>query len=84
MAAVTGYADWLIDESYAQVGDLAETIALMLPPGDGSLGRGCSLREWMEQRLPALRPLDSAARVAQSAGWWRGLEPAASVSCSTS
>ena len=75
VATVTGYAAWLIDESYAHVGDLAETIALMLPPGDGSLA-AVSLREWMEQRLPALGRLDSAARVAQLQAWWRGLEPA--------
>ena len=38
LAAATGYADWLIDESYEKVGDLAETIALMLPAGDGTIG----------------------------------------------
>ena len=30
-AAVAGIPDWLFDESYAIVGDLAETIALLLP-----------------------------------------------------
>lgn len=28
---------WLFDESYDAVGDVGETIALLLPPGDGSL-----------------------------------------------
>ena len=54
LAASTGYADWLIDESYEQVGDLAETIALMLPEGDGSLADE-PLQVWMETRLPVVR-----------------------------
>ena len=31
---ITGFPEWLFDESYHTVGDLAETIALMLPPID--------------------------------------------------
>lgn len=75
LAASTGYADWLIDESYEQVGDLAETIALMLPEGDGSLADE-PLQTWMEQRLPALAKLESADRIAQLQAWWRALRPA--------
>lgn len=75
LAASTGYADWLIDESYEQVGDLAETIALMLPEGDGSLADE-PLQLWMEQRLPALATLESAARIVQLQAWWRALRPA--------
>lgn len=29
---ITGIPDWLLVESYAAVGDLAETLALLLPP----------------------------------------------------
>ena len=75
LAASTGYADWLIDESYEQVGDLAETIALMLPDGDGSLADE-PLQTWMEQRLPALAKMDSVDRIAQLQAWWRALRPA--------
>ena len=75
LAASTGYADWLIDESYEKVGDLAETIALMLPAGDGTLA-DVSLQTWLEQRLPALGRLDSAARIEQLQAWWRALLPA--------
>ncbi|MEO6799552.1 MAG: ATP-dependent DNA ligase [Rhodanobacter sp.] len=75
LAAATGYADWLIDESYAQVGDLAETIALMLPPGDGKLS-AVPLQTWMEQRLPELGRLESEARVERLQDWWRALLPA--------
>ncbi|MGN6740441.1 ATP-dependent DNA ligase [Dyella sp.] len=74
LAASTGYADWLIDESYQHVGDLAETIALMLPPGDGSLGE-VPLHVWLEQRLPALAKMDGTERIATLQSWWRALKP---------
>ena len=45
--------DWLFEESYQAVGDLAETIALLLPPparsSDGTLAF------WIEERLLPLR-----------------------------
>lgn len=75
LAAATGYADWLIDESYEQVGDLAETIALMLPPGDGKLS-AVPLQTWIEERLPELGKLESEARVDRLQDWWRALLPA--------
>ena len=40
----SGLPDWLFDESYQAVGDLAETIALLLPPPiRKSDGTACSL-----------------------------------------
>ncbi|HEV7123582.1 MAG TPA: ATP-dependent DNA ligase [Rhodanobacter sp.] len=72
LAASTGYADWLIDECHEQVGDLAETIALILLPGDGTLGE-VPLHAWMEDRLPALGRMESASRIAQLQDWWRSL-----------
>ena len=38
---------WLFDESYQVVGDLGETIALLLPEGDSSHGK--SLSEWIRE-----------------------------------
>ncbi|WP_424683428.1 ATP-dependent DNA ligase [Frateuria sp. YIM B11624] len=67
----TGYPDWLIDESYAHVGDLAEAIALLLPSGQAS--DDAPLHAWMEQRLPALAQLDAPGRVAQLKSWWQAL-----------
>ena len=69
----TGYPDWLVDESYAHVGDLAEAIALLLPPGAPS--DDAALQVWMEQRLPGLAQLDPTGRVAQLQAWWRTLPP---------
>ncbi|MEO6927036.1 MAG: ATP-dependent DNA ligase [Rhodanobacter sp.] len=74
LAAATGYADWLIEESYGQVGDLAETIALMLPAGDGRLSE-VSLQAWMEKRLPELGRLESDARIERLQTWWAALLP---------
>ena len=74
LAAITGFADWLIDDSYSQVGDLAETIALMMPPIDGSLA-DMPMHEWMEQTLPALGKLEPIERIDRLQAWWRALEP---------
>ena len=51
--AVTGLPEWLFDESYEAVGDLAETIALLLPAPTDLQPRG--LAEWIEQHLLVLR-----------------------------
>src|ERR1700761_2558802 len=40
---LTGLPGWLFEESYHTVGDLAETIALLLPEGDRDGGPGESL-----------------------------------------
>ena len=49
----SGLPDWLFEESYQAVGDMAETIALLLPPptreSDGTLAF------WIEARLLPLR-----------------------------
>jgi len=44
-AEVAGLPDWLFEESYSVVGDLAETIALVLPPGGDGMDR--TLTEWI-------------------------------------
>lgn len=55
-AEVAGLPGWLFEESYSVVGDLAETIALLLPEEpDGS---PLPLKYWVEQRL---LPLDGLA-----------------------
>jgi DNA ligase-1 len=50
-----GLPPWLVEESYAVVGDLAETIALLVA-GDGE-GIDRPLHRVMEQELPGLRGL---------------------------
>lgn len=69
-----GIADWLFEECYQAVGDLAETIALVLPPParQGELG----LAHWVEQRLLPLRGAPAAEQAARVAGWWDELDAA--------
>src|SRR6476469_544749 len=57
-AEEAGIPEWLFDESYHAVGDLAETIALLLPDGAG--GNDRPLAWWVEERLLTLRELDPA------------------------
>ncbi|WP_285401488.1 ATP-dependent DNA ligase [Luteibacter sp. ME-Dv--P-043b] len=71
LAIETGYADWLIDDSYQHVGDLAETIALMLPGTDDDEGEDTALHVWMEARLPSLGKLEAGERIAMLREWWR-------------
>ena len=49
---------WLFDESYHSVGDLAETLTLIVPPGE--MLDDFSLTQWVEQRLMPLRALAEA------------------------
>ncbi len=50
-----GLPEWLFDESYDAVGDLAETISLLLPAPTQSHELGLAV--WIEQRLLPLRKL---------------------------
>lgn len=58
-----GLPEWLFDESYEAVGDLAETLALLLPPPARAVE--LPLSEWMAQLLPlrALPPDEADARL---------------------
>ena len=65
-----GIPEWLFDESYHAVGDLAETIALLLPDTAGTDADPGPLRVWVEERLLGLRELDPPAqRSALLAAW---------------
>jgi DNA ligase 1 len=52
-SAVAGLPEWLFEESYQAVGDLAETITLILP--DTGTSSDLPLSYWVEQRLLPLR-----------------------------
>lgn len=56
----SGLPQWLIDECYETVGDLAETVALILPKSDSNLS--VSLHELIEQRLIPLRLLPDSEK----------------------
>jgi hypothetical protein len=66
--AMAGIEYWLFDECYQAVGDLAETIALVLPRGDEPSDVG--LAEWVEQRLLPLRGCCRTRSGAARRGYW--------------
>ena len=66
-----GLPDWLFEEAYAIVGDLAETIALILPPPSRTSDH--SLSHWIE-RLSQLSGGDDAARKAGILAAWDQLD----------
>jgi DNA ligase-1 len=73
LVEASGEPEWLVQEAYDSVGDLAETIALLLdrrePDGTGD----ASLAEWVEGRLLPLRGLGPDAQREQVLEWWRRL-----------
>lgn len=68
-----GLDEWLFDECYHAVGDLAETIAHILPPPQRSSALG--LAHWVEQRIAPLRGAAPEAVRAALFGYWDELEP---------
>jgi len=70
-----GLPDWLFEACYQTVGDLAETIAHLLPsPTDGGRGTDMGLHRWMHERLLPLRGADDAAVAQALTAWWRELD----------
>ncbi len=69
---VAGISDWLFEECYQAVGDLAETIAHVLPLQSAESDLG--LADWVENRLLPLRglPEDEVARRVRS--YWQELD----------
>ncbi|UXY17045.1 ATP-dependent DNA ligase [Chitiniphilus purpureus] len=69
-----GLPEWLFDECYHAVGDLAETIALVVPAGDGADEEGAGLAGWLEQRLLPLRGMAPDALATRLSQLWRQLD----------
>jgi DNA ligase-1 len=67
-----GIDDWLFDECYQVVGDLAETIAHVLPPAAAATDLG--LAHWVEQRLLPLRGLPPETQAAEVLAHWDALD----------
>ena len=67
-AELAGVPDWLFDASYEVVGDLAETITLLLPDASGSSNR--SLHEWIERYLLPLRNMEAESQRDQIMDAW--------------
>ncbi|MDB5960230.1 MAG: ATP-dependent ligase [Massilia sp.] len=67
-----GIDDWLFDECYHAVGDLAETIAHILPPPTATSDVGLAV--WMQERIGPLRGADPATIREALFGFWGELE----------
>ncbi|MBW3627902.1 MAG: ATP-dependent DNA ligase [Gemmatimonadetes bacterium] len=63
---------WLFEESYHAVGDLAETISLLLPRSQEEVD--LPLRHWVEDRLLALAGEPEEVQRAAIVGAWRQLD----------
>ena len=68
-----GVPEWLFEESYQAVGDLAETITLLLPEPVES-GEERSLAWWVEERLLPLRGQDPSVQREEMVCAWRELD----------
>lgn len=69
---VAGIDDWLFEESYQAVGDLAETIAHVLPLESTASDLG--LADWVETRLLPLRGLSETEVAERITAYWRELD----------
>ena len=72
--AAAGISDWLFEACYQAAGDLAETIALVLPPPRGHSDLG--LAAWLVERLLPLRGAAPAVQAQALRGWWDELPTA--------
>jgi DNA ligase-1 len=71
-----GLPQWLVEESRATVGDLAETIALLTESGGNGGARAApevSLSAWIDERLLPLRSADELRQRAAIVNWWHTL-----------
>lgn len=69
---LSGLPDWLFEESYQAVGDLAETIALLLPESPHASEQG--LAWWLEEQLLPLRGLPPAELAERLPPLWAQLD----------
>ena len=69
---VAGIASWLFDECYQSVGDLAETIALVLPRESNPSDVGLAV--WVEERLLPLRGMSPEEIGPRIKSYWNELD----------
>ena len=74
LVEASGLPEWLVDESYSTVGDVAESIALLMETDESTkVAMDVPLTEWIDERLPPLRDEDEARQREAIVGWWRSL-----------
>ena len=70
---LAGIPEWLFGECYDAVGDLGETIALVLGSGQAT-DQGTNLHDWMENRLPVLAGADDNIQHELLTTYWSELD----------
>ncbi|MCC4307047.1 ATP-dependent DNA ligase [Alcanivorax marinus] len=73
LGEASGLPDWLVEETYQHVGDLAETVSLLMDDGEDRPAVEGSLAEWVEEGVLALRGLDEQDQKARVLAHWRRL-----------
>ncbi len=71
--------EWLFEESYQAVGDLAETLSLLLPQAEHSSEEG--LASWMENKLLPLRGLPPEELLERLPTFWALLDRQSLMVC---
>ena len=71
--------EWLFEESYQAVGDLAETLSLLLPQAEHSNDEGLAV--WMEEKLLPLRGLPPEELAERLPGFWAQLDRTSLMVC---
>jgi len=73
ISQASGLPGWLVEDSYDQVGDLAETLALLLDD-PAQAAADLPLAHWIEQRLLPLANAEEALRQQAITTAWRELD----------
>ncbi|RJX76967.1 ATP-dependent DNA ligase [Pseudomonas sp. LS-2] len=76
---LSGLSEWLFEESYQAVGDLAETLSLLLPQAEHSSEEG--LATWMEDKLLPLRGLPPEELLERLPAFWSQLDRQSLMVC---
>jgi len=71
--------EWLFEESYQAVGDLAETLSLLLPEAVHSSDQGLAI--WMEEKLLPLRGLPPEELAERLTTFWSQLDRISLMVC---
>jgi DNA ligase 1 len=75
LVEVSALPEWLVEESYATVGDLAETVALLVESdlSAAAVVPDLPLSTWIDDRLLPLREVDEEHQRVAILEWWRTL-----------
>ena len=76
---LSGLAPWLFEESYQAVGDLAETLSLLLPHADHNNDEGLAV--WLEEKLLPLRGLAPEVLAERLPVLWAQLDRSSLMVC---